>query len=67
MKRTDRPAPRGRPALTVGDTPAHVNLTVPSRDYDRVYAIARRQGISVPAVLRRGLARELADDEPDAE
>lgn len=54
----------GRPPLTAGDAPAHVNLTVPSRDYDQAAAIARREGVSVPEVIRRGLQRYLGDD-PD--
>ena len=58
----NEPRRRGRPPLTRGDIPAHVNLTVPSRDYDRADAIAKRDGISVPEVLRRGLARVLSDE-----
>ncbi len=54
----------GRPPLTEGDTPAHVNLTVPSKEYDRAHAMARRQGVSVPEVFRRAL-RALPDDESD--
>jgi hypothetical protein len=60
MKESRRP---GRPALTEGDTPAHVNLTMPSKDYDRAHKIARRDGVSVPEVLRRGLARVLSEDD----
>lgn len=53
---------RGRPPLTPGDTkPARVHVSVPSADYDRAYQIAQRDGVSVSQVMRRGLARELAD------
>lgn len=55
----------GRPALTEGDTPAHVNLTVPSKDYDKAHSIAKRDGVSVPEVVRRGLVRYLSDADQD--
>lgn len=54
----------GRPALTDGDEPAHVNLTVPSQVYDKAASVARREGVSVPEVIRRGLTRYL-DGDPD--
>jgi len=54
---------RGRPPLTPGDRPARVTLLVPSAAYDRAYELAKHEGISVPELLRRGLARTL--DEPD--
>lgn len=57
----------GRPPLTIGDTPAHVNLTVPSREYDRAHAIARREGVSIPEVFRRGLRKLAADADGDDE
>jgi hypothetical protein len=56
---------RGRPPLTPGQTPARVEVLVPSPQYDRAYQRAQRDGISVPALLRRGLARELADRDDD--
>jgi hypothetical protein len=56
----------GRPPLTAGDTPATVNLTLPSADYDRAFGIAQRERSSVLTVLRRvirrGLREELDDD-----
>jgi hypothetical protein len=55
---------RGRPPLTPGDTPARVDVLMPSRDYDRAYQLARREGISVPELLRRGF-RELADGDDE--
>lgn len=52
----------GRPPLVQGDIPARVHLTVPSKDYDRAHLIAKRDDVSVPEVIRRGLSRALADD-----
>lgn len=60
MKRTP-----GRPPIDERETPARVHVTVSSTDYDRAYERAVRQGISVPELVRRGLARELADDGDD--
>jgi hypothetical protein len=51
--------------LTPGQQPARVHVTVPSADYDRAFDRAQREGISVPQLLRRGLARELADPDSD--
>jgi hypothetical protein len=42
-----------------------VHVTVPSTDYDRAYQVALRDGISVPQVFRRGLRRELGDDDDE--
>lgn len=50
--------------MTDGDEPAHVNLTVPSQVYDKAASVARREGVSVPEVIRRGLTRYL-DGDPD--
>jgi hypothetical protein len=50
------PKPNGRPPLVPGDTPARVQVTLPSRVYDKADAIAKRDGVSIPEVLRRGLA-----------
>ena len=55
----------GRPPLVPGDTPAKVQVYVPSREYDRAQRLAERTGTSVPEVLRRGLAKVL--DESDDE
>jgi hypothetical protein len=59
------PRPRGRPPLTRGDAPAKVQVFVPSAVYDRAYDLAQREGITVPQLLRRGLSRELDDDDAD--
>jgi hypothetical protein len=53
---------RGRPPLYPGDTPARVHVTVSSGDYDKAYTIARREGVSVAEVLRRGISRAISDD-----
>jgi hypothetical protein len=47
----------GRPPLAV--RPARVHVTVPGHDYDRVYQLARQQAVSVPEIVRRGIARVL--------
>jgi hypothetical protein len=59
------PTKRGRPPLTPGDTPTRIEVLVPSRQYDRAYQRAQRDGISLPALVRRGLRRELADRDDD--
>jgi hypothetical protein len=61
MKKEPR-KPIGRPPLAPGENPARVQVTLPPREYDRADAIARRHGISIPEVLRRGL-RVVRDDE----
>lgn len=44
---------RGRPALREGEPSTSVNVRLPASDYDRVYAQARAERVSVPEVLRR--------------
>ena len=53
--------PPGRPPLVAGDIPARVHVTVSSHEYDRAHSIAQEKGISIPELVRRGLARELAE------
>jgi hypothetical protein len=61
MKRTP-----GRPPIGDDDAPpARMHVTVASRDYDRAYERATRQGISVPELVRRGLRRALEDDDDE--
>jgi len=55
----------GRPRLTEGDTPARLHVTLSSKDYDRAQSLARREGISVPEIVRRGLTRVLSDARDD--
>ena len=58
---------RGRPPLTPEAIPARVQVRVAPADYDRAYAVAQRDGISVAQVLRQGLRRELDATDPDDE
>lgn len=55
--------PRGRPELT-GDKKKDVRICVRvnERIYDRASALARRNDVSVPHVLRHALARLLRED-----
>ena len=56
--------PRGRPPIGERDCPApRVHVRVHPAQYDRVYDAARRQGVSIPEVMRRGLKRYLDDDD----
>jgi predicted HicB family RNase H-like nuclease len=59
------PTKRGRPPLTPGDVPARIDIRVSSTQYDQAYQRAQREGISVPALVRRSLTRELADPDDD--
>jgi hypothetical protein len=51
----------GRPPVDDENTPARVHVTLPSKDFDRADLIAKREGVSVPELLRRGLTRVLDD------
>lgn len=51
----------GRPPLTPGDVPARVHVSIPSHTYDRAVTRANQEGVSVSALLRRGLVRVLTD------
>lgn len=55
----------GRPSVADGETPARVHVTLPPRDYDKMDEIAKRDGCSVPEVIRRGVARVLSDEAND--
>ena len=59
----------GRPRGSTRGPSAMVCVRVPPTTYDRAYSLARFRACSVPAVLRRALARELraaaADDDDD--
>ena len=52
---TPRRRPGARPISTSLDPSADVHVTLDPDDYDRVFAIAVRERISVPEVLRRAL------------
>ena len=49
----------GRPRIDDA-TPARLHVTVAAKDYDRAQQLAKEQDVSVPELLRRGLARVLA-------
>jgi hypothetical protein len=55
----------GRPPLDPEHPSATVHLTVPGPTYDAIYAQAQRDGVSIPEVIRRKLARDHGDDERD--
>lgn len=45
--------PPGRPPLDDKDPSVYVGLSLPSKKFDELCALARRQNQSVPEVLRR--------------
>lgn len=57
----------GRKPIDADNLPARVHVTLSSRDYNKADAVAERQGVTVPEVLRRGLARVLADEADEEE
>lgn len=57
--------PRGRPVLGAAATTTAISVRVAAATYDRAYRFARRERISVPEVVRRGLARVLKDNDDD--
>jgi|KBSSwiStaDraftv2_1062776.scaffolds.fasta_scaffold07998_4 hypothetical protein len=48
---------RGRPRLDVDDLSVHVGVTLPSKQFDAYARRALRAHVSVPAIMRRDLAR----------
>jgi hypothetical protein len=53
MKRTTP----GRPPLDEDDESVPVCVSLPGRQYDAMYTRAERDGVTVPEVIRRDLAR----------
>ena len=53
---------RGRPPLYPGEPIARVQVTVSARQYDELDARGRARGLSVPAMMRRGVSRVLDDE-----
>jgi hypothetical protein len=51
------PNRRGRPRVDPTDRPAEVCLTLPAKQYDVLYTKARAEGVSIPEIIRRELAR----------
>ncbi len=45
---------RGRPAIKSGEESVSINVREPKSEYDRIWHIANREGVTVPEVLRRG-------------
>jgi hypothetical protein len=56
---------RGRPSVAPGQTTARVHVSLAPADYDRAHSIARRDGVSVPEVVRRGLSKVLSEESED--
>ena len=51
--------PRGRPRLDPDNPSAQVMVKLPSKQYDRLYAVARQLRVSPPEVVRRVLKAAL--------
>ncbi len=49
----------GRPPLSVHEANVPVCVRVTVQQYDRVYTLARQQGVTIPEVVRRALQTEL--------
>jgi hypothetical protein len=43
----------GRPPLDPNDPSVEMTLSLPSKQYDRLYALARSQRVTVPELVRR--------------
>lgn len=63
-----KPLPAGRPRVDPDDDSVQVTVTLPARQYDAYATTARRDALSIPAVIRRELARlrRRDEDDPDA-
>ena len=53
---------RGRPPLSPGESSTPVSLKMPTSLYDRAYARATRDRMTVAELLRRALTRVLLDE-----
>ena len=53
----------GRPPLDDDDPSVSVHVKVPGQTFDQLYEKSRRERVSMPALVRRAIARELDDDE----
>jgi hypothetical protein len=58
--------PTGRPPLDRSDPSVKVNLTMPSKQYDSLYAEARKRQATIPEVIRDRLKCAYWPDEPDS-
>jgi hypothetical protein len=52
----------GRPAIAPGTEPARVHVSLAPRDFDRAERLAKQRDVSVPELLRQGLARVLDEN-----
>jgi hypothetical protein len=50
---------RGRPRIDAGDSSQVITVRLTTKQYDRLCAEARRGDLSVPAVIRKALERDL--------
>lgn len=55
----------GRPKIDQTDESVSVSLTLPAREYDRVFAEAQRERVSIAEVLRRRLLKSDHQDRDD--
>jgi len=54
--------PPGRPPLSPGHASTDVCVKMPVGMYDQAYALATRERVSVPEVMRRALGQILTQD-----
>jgi hypothetical protein len=50
----------GRPPLCADAKTVPVNVRLSASEYDAIYARARQEGTTIPALIRRGVEQELA-------
>jgi hypothetical protein len=55
----------GRPPLDPTDSSTSMNVRVPSRRYDEIYARAWRERLSVQQFVRRAIEHEFQADDVD--
>lgn len=51
----------GRPRIDPDDESTQLCLTLPNKEFDRLYALAQRERTTVPDIIRQKLRR---DDDP---
>jgi Ribbon-helix-helix protein, copG family len=55
MKSEHRRKGPGRPPLDDDADSVHVNVRMPPDQYDDIYERSRREGVSVPEIIRRSI------------
>jgi hypothetical protein len=55
---------RGRPPLSDGEPSESVHIRLPASLYDRAFAAASQDRISIPELIRRAVQRELQQASP---